>query len=153
MVEDVVEQGAPPANRMAIAVLGLLGVLMSAYLTLHKYGYIGTLACGSGACEVVQTSRYAVFMGVPVPVLGLIGYVLFLIVAIVGLQPASVRSRAVAVLLFILAWGALLFSLYLTYLEKFVIHAWCRWCIASAVVTLLIWLCALAELPRIRRSI
>lgn len=153
MVEDVVEQDAPPANRMAIAVLGLLGVLMSAYLTLHKYGYIGTLACGSGACETVQTSRYAVFMGVPVPVLGLIGYLLFVIVAIVGLQPASVRSRAVAVLLFVMACGALLFSLYLTYLEKFVIHAWCRWCIASAVVTLLIWLCALAELPRIRRSI
>ncbi|HEX6559300.1 MAG TPA: vitamin K epoxide reductase family protein [Longimicrobiales bacterium] len=153
MLEDSAEQDGPPSNRMAIAVLALLGVLISAYLTLHKYGYIGTLACGSGECETVQTSKYAIFAGVPVPVLGLAGYLLLLAVAIAGLQAAWIRSRAFALGLFMLADGALLFSLYLTYLEKFVIHAWCRWCIASAVVTLLIWLFALAELPRLRRSL
>jgi len=155
MVDDtaVDESGSAPANRMAVAVLALVGLLISAYLTLHKYGYIGTLACGSGACETVQTSKYAVLMGVPVPVIGLVGYLLLLVVAIVGLQPGMWRSRGFSIVLFVLADGALLFSIYFTYLEKFVIHAWCRWCIGSAVVSLLIWLFALAEVPRLRRTV
>jgi uncharacterized membrane protein len=151
--DDGIEPSSPPANRMVIALLALVGLFISAYLTLHKYGYIGTLACGTGSCEVVQTSKYAMLLGVPVPVLGVVGYLLLMIVAIVGLQPGAVRNRTLALLLFLLADGALLFSIYFTYLEKFVIHAWCRWCIGSAVVSLLIWVFALAELPRLRRTV
>ena len=144
MNEDVT-----PANRMIIAVLALLGLLISVYLTLHKYGVIGTLACGSGACEVVQTSKWATQFGIPVPVLGLIGYALIFGVALAGLQ---MQSRAMAVAIFVLADLALLFSVYLSLIEQFRIHAWCRWCIGSAVITILIWLSALAELPRFRRT-
>jgi uncharacterized membrane protein len=140
----------PPLNRMVIAVLALIGVLISVYLTLHNYGVIGTLACGAGSCDTVQASKWAVFMGVPVPVLGLIGYALVLVTALVGL--AKTESRALGLALFVLADGAFVFSLYLTYLEAFVIHAWCRWCIASAAITLLIWIASLAELPRLRRA-
>lgn len=51
-----------------ISIVSLLGVLMSVYLLLVKYGYIGTLACGaSGGCSTVQSSRWAVLLGVPVP--------------------------------------------------------------------------------------
>lgn len=135
---------------MVIAILALIGVLVSVYLTLHKYGVIGTLACGAGSCETVQASKWAVFMGVPVPVLGLVGYALVLGTALVGL--AKPGSRAVALALLVLAGGALAFTLYLTYLEAFVIHAWCRWCIASAAITLLISIASLAELPRLRRA-
>lgn len=150
MTEEQQAEAAPPLNRMIIAVLALIGVLVSVYLTLHKYGVIGTLACGTGSCETVQASKWAVFMGVPVPVLGLVGYALVLISALVGL--AKTDSRAVALTLVLLAAGALAFTLYLTYLEAFVIHAWCRWCIASAAITLLISIASLAELPRLRRA-
>ncbi|MGQ0814756.1 MAG: vitamin K epoxide reductase family protein [Gemmatimonadota bacterium] len=148
MIEET-ELAAPPLNRMIIAVLALVGVLMSAYLTLHKFGVIGTLACGTGSCETVQASPWAVFMGVPVPVLGLVGYALLLAVALVGLYPG--RSKAVPILLLVLATGAFGFTLYLTYLEAFVINAWCRWCIVSAALVTLVWLCALAELPALLR--
>lgn len=150
MIEESQVEVSPPMNRMVIAILALIGVLVSVYLTLHKYGVIGTLACGAGSCETVQASKWAVFMGVPVPVLGLVGYALVLGTALVGL--AKPGSRAVALALLVLAGGALAFTLYLTYLEAFVIHAWCRWCIASAAITLLISIASLAELPRLRRA-
>lgn len=145
-------RGAPPLNRMAVAVLALIGVLLSTYLTLYKLGFIGTLACGTGSCETVQASKWAVFMGVPVPFLGLVGYALILGAALLGLQQTWFDNRRVAFALYGLATGAFVFSLYLSYLEQFVIHAWCRWCIVSAVIATLIWLFSLAELPRIRRT-
>ena len=50
-------------RRMVIAVLSLCGIFIATYLTLYKLGYIGTLACGTGVCERVPTSRWAVFLG------------------------------------------------------------------------------------------
>jgi uncharacterized membrane protein len=151
--EQIEQESGPPANRMAIAVLALIGLLISVYLTLHKYGYIGQLICGTGSCELVQTSKWAVLFGVPVPVLGVIGYLLILVLAIISLQPSSHNSRAIGIILFVVADAAFMFSLYLSFLEQFKIHAWCRWCIGSAVVTVLIWLCAVVELPRLRRTV
>lgn len=141
---------APPVNRMIIAVLALIGLLMSLYLTLHKYGFIGTLACGTGSCDTVQTSPWAVFMGIPVPLMGVGGYLLILVLAIVGLQPAYANSRKLGLTLFFLADIALLFTIYLTYLEAFVINAWCRWCIGSAIIVALIWMSTLPELLKRR---
>lgn len=145
-------RSAPPLNRMAIALLALLGVLLSAYLTLYKLGLIGTLACGTGSCETVQASKWAVFFGVPVPVVGLLGYAALLAIALVALQPNWLGDRKLMLALVLLASGGLLFSVYLSYLEMFVIHAWCRWCIVSAVIATLIWLFSLPELPRLRRA-
>jgi len=143
---------APPVNRMAIAVLALIGLLMSVYLTLHKYGYIGTLACGTGSCDTVQTSPWAVFMGIPVPVMGVVGYLVLLVLAVVGLQPAHAENRKLGLLIFLLADIAVAFTVYLTYLEAFVINAWCRWCIGSAIIVTLIWIFSLPELLKLRRA-
>jgi uncharacterized membrane protein len=151
--ESAVEQDvAPPVNRMAIAVLALIGLLMSLYLTLHKFGFIGTLACGTGSCDTVQTSPWAVFMGIPVPLMGVLGYLILLVLAIVGLQPAHADNRKLGLLLFVLADIALLFTIYLTYLEAFVINAWCRWCLGSAAIVLLVWIFSLPELLKLRRA-
>lgn len=149
-VEEVTE--SPPVNRMAIATLALIGVLMSVYLTLHKFGFIGTLACGTGSCDTVQTSPWAVFMGVPVPVMGVLGYLVLMVLAIVGIQPQHVNNRKLGLLLFVLADFALIFTIYLTYLEAFVIHAWCRWCLGSAALVLLIWIFSVPELLKMRRA-
>lgn len=139
-------------NRMAIAVLSLVGLFVALYLTLHRVGVIGSLACGAdGGCSVVQTSGYATFLGVPVPFLGLFGYAM-----IFGVAMAAVRGtrdeRRTGMALLVLATGAFVFSLYLTALEAFVIHAWCRWCVVSAVIATLIFLCSLPEAARLRRE-
>ena len=148
MSDDSIE--SPPLNRMIIAVLALIGVLISTYLTLHKYGFIGSLLCGTGSCETVQASPWAVFMGVPVPVIGLIGYAILLVIALLGLQPRA--GRTLPLILLVIATGAFGFTAYLSYLEAFVIHAWCRWCLVSAALVTLIWILSLVELPKLRRT-
>jgi uncharacterized membrane protein len=138
-------------NRMFIAVLALIGVLISTYMSAYKFGLLGEIACGSGGCRMVQNSPWSVFYGIPVPVIGLLGYTAMLVAALAGVQ-SFVHSRMVPLVITGGAVIGLAFTAYLTYLEAFVIHAWCRWCIASAVLAVLIFLFALPEFRRLRRT-
>lgn len=122
-------------HRQAIAVLSLIGFFVALYLWLYKIGVLGSLQCGTGGCEVVQTSRYADLFGIPVAFYGVVGYGVMFAVSFVGTQPRWVERRGPTQLLALLAGGAFLFALYLTYLELFVIHAICRYCVVSAVIT------------------
>ena len=135
--------------RMAAALMSLIGLFVSAYLYLYKIGRIGTLACGSGACETVQTSQWSRVLGVEVALIGVVGYAVLLGLALVALRPAQAERRGPAVALAGLAGGGVLFSLYLTYVELFVIHAICRWCVGSAAIIVTILLLALLELRRV----
>lgn len=137
-------------KRMAIAVLALVGLLMSVYLLLYKLGFYGELVCGTGACEAVQTSEHAVLLGLPVAGWGVAWYAAVFVLAFLSVQQAYQEATWPARLIFLLAAGGVAFSGYLTYLELFVINAICRWCVASAVVTLLIFI--LAVPPRARRA-
>jgi uncharacterized membrane protein len=129
--------------RMGAAVLSLAGLFISAYLYLYKIGRIGTLACGTGACETVQLSPWSRFGGVEVALIGLLGYGLLLGVSLLSLQPAWALKRWPISLLMFLAGIGLAFTAYLTYIELFVLHAICRWCVASAVMILAIFVAAL----------
>jgi uncharacterized membrane protein len=136
--------------RMGAALLSLLGLFVSAYLYLYKIGRIGTLACGTGGCETVQTSVWSRFAGVEVSLIGMVGYALLLVVALVALRPALADRCGPAAVLVALAAGGVLFTAYLTYLELFVIHAICRWCVGSAAIIVTLLLLGLLELRRLR---
>jgi len=136
---------------MGAALLSLAGILVSAYLWMFKHGYIGTLACGTGGCETVQLSAYSSFLGVDVALIGMVGYVVLLGVALAGLQPGRLERPEPARATVLLAAGGVAFAAYLTWLELFVIHAICRWCVASAVIILLLLLLGLADLRRVAR--
>jgi uncharacterized membrane protein len=138
-------------SRMGVALLSVAGVLISAYLWMFKHGYIGTLACGTGACETVQLSPYSSFLGVDVALLGFLGYAVMLGVSLVGVQPAWLDRPGPTRTLLLLAGGALLFAAYLTGIELFVLHAVCRWCVASAVIVTLIFVLAILDRRRFAR--
>jgi uncharacterized membrane protein len=53
-----------------VSLLGLAGLFVSLYLLLYDLGVYGSLLCGAGSCETVQASRWAVFLGIPVPAWG-----------------------------------------------------------------------------------
>ncbi len=126
-------------RRQAIVVLALVGLLVASYLWLYKIGVIGVLQCGTGACEAVQTSRYADLFGVPVAFVGVAGYAVLFVVGLTGLQPPLATDRRIAVALAALSTVGLVFTLYLTYIELFVLHAMCRWCVVSAALITAIW--------------
>ena len=109
---------------------------------------LGELQCGSGSCEYVQTSRYAELLGLPVAVYGVAGYATLLGLGLAGLQPGLASDRRVSVLLAALTTVGFAFTLYLTAIELFVLHAICRWCVASAVIMTAAWLLSLADLRR-----
>jgi uncharacterized membrane protein len=136
---------------MVIATLALVGVFLATYLTLYKLGYVGTLACGTGECERVQTSRWAIFLGQPVALWGVGFYVAMLVTSAAGSFGTLVESRAVSLVLVAMSgWGAL-FSGWLTYLELARIDAICRYCVASAVIVLALFILSLLDL-RDRRA-
>jgi uncharacterized membrane protein len=128
---------------MLMALIALIGVFVSLYLTLYKLGYIGTLACGTGGCETVQLSKWGDFLGVPVAGWGVVYYVSVLALAIAGVQDRFAGSRRLTIVLVVVTGWGLLFTLWLTYLELFVIHAICRWCVGSATMTVLLFALAL----------
>jgi uncharacterized membrane protein len=135
-------------NRQAIALLALVGFFVALYLWLHALGVGGALKCGTGGCETVQTSRWAVFLGLPVAFYGVVGYFLIFVIALLALRPAASADRKWSVMLVGLSTIGVLFTAWLTYLELFVIHAICRWCVGSAVIITAIWVVAVAGVRR-----
>lgn len=131
---------------MAVALIALVGFFLALYLTLYKIGIMGELACAVGSCERVQSSRYALFAGLPVAAWGLGFYGLVFAIALAGLQPSYERARVIPRALVVLsAWG-LLFSAWLTYLELFVIKGICLWCVISAVLIALLTVASIIDL-------
>ncbi|MFH1765062.1 MAG: vitamin K epoxide reductase family protein [Gemmatimonadota bacterium] len=142
----------PPWNRMVLAMLALLGFLVSLYMLAYAMGFTGPVICGIGNCEAVQSSPYARIGPVPVAALGVLGYLGLLILSFLGLQASSQDSRRLPLGLLGAGVVGLAFSAYLTYLEAFVIHAWCQWCILSAIIMALAFLASLPELRVIGES-
>jgi uncharacterized membrane protein len=135
---------------MLVCVVALVGLFIAAYLTLYHYGYIGALSCSIGSCERVQTSRWSVFLGLPVAAWGLGFYALLLVLAFLAMQPRLVESRGLALAMMLLTGWGVLFSAWLTWLEGRVIHAWCEWCVSSAVLVTIAFFLCLAEWRSLR---
>jgi len=134
------------SKRQLVALLALLGLLIAIYLTLYKTGAIAELNCTVGSCETVQTSRWATFLGLPVAAWGIVFYVALLALALSGVQGSLAESRAVSVaLVAVTGWGVV-FSAWLTYLELFVIHAICQWCVVSAILVTIAFVVAWLDL-------
>jgi len=113
--------------RVAILVVCLIGIGIAGYLTYVHYAGLKVACLSSGGCETVQASRYSKLDGIPVALLGLLGYITIL----VSLATASDIGRAAG---FGTALIGFLFSMYLTYRELFTIKAICQWCVGSAVL-------------------
>ncbi|MBL8095611.1 MAG: hypothetical protein JNL73_15670 [Anaerolineales bacterium] len=126
-----------PARERTILVLCLIGMAVAAYLAYVETAQVPAMCGPVGDCNTVQQSAYARLFGIlPVGWLGVIGYFGILGASLV----ATPRARLIR---FGLVVAGLLFSIYLTFLEPFVIGASCAWCLTSAVImTVLLWLTA-----------
>lgn len=131
---------------MLVALLALTGLFVALYLTLYKTGAIGTLTCSIGSCETVNTSRWSTLLGLPVAAWGLGFYIVALVVSIMATSDRWVDERAPSLVLVALSGWGVLFSLWLTYLELFVIRAICMWCVISAFIVTLIFIVSVLDL-------
>jgi uncharacterized membrane protein len=137
-------------RRMAIAALALAGFFISLYLTLFKLGAIGSLCCTVGSCDTVNLSGWGSFLGIPVAAWGMGFYALVFAIAFAGAHDRWGQHRLVAPALVALTGWGVLFSAWLTWLELFVIHAICMWCVISALIVVVLFGLAMAELRAAR---
>ena len=143
---------APPLNRMVISISALLGLCVALYMWAYAAGLTGPVLCSVGDCEAVQASEFSRIGGIPVAAFGVAGYLALLVTGLMGLRPGFQHSRLVSAILIGGGVAGVVFTGYLTYLEAYVIHAWCQWCVTSAILMLLAFLASLPELRRIGGS-
>ena len=132
-------------KRQLMALVSLAGVFVGVYLTLYKFGVIGSLVCNVGSCEKVQSSKYSVFLGLPVATWGIGFYLLMLVLSIASLQERYADSRGLSLAMLLVASWGVLFTAWLNYLEAFVINAWCEWCLGSASMVLVLFILAFLD--------
>lgn len=116
-------------------VFSFIGIVVSAYLTWIKLTGAYATCVGIGNCESVNSSRFAEISGVPIALIGMIGYLVILLFLIIELRYPD-RIDFLRLILFGFTLTGALYSLYLTYLEVFVLHAICPYCVISAVAML-----------------
>jgi vitamin-K-epoxide reductase (warfarin-sensitive) len=116
----------------AIALLAVAGVAVSSVSLYEHFATSRTSFCDfsqSFNCDVVNRSAYSTVLGVPVALIGIIGYLL-----IIALATIYRNKTETPVLLLIASLGGLAFALYLTYIEKFKLGVWCILCLTSLVL-------------------
>ncbi|NIP30448.1 MAG: hypothetical protein GTO02_10760 [Candidatus Dadabacteria bacterium] len=119
---------------ISIVALSLLGIILSGYLTNKIINYSELNFCLTGVeCDIVNSSRYSKLLGVPVSVFGLIGYLSILTVSFLSLTKNNKWK-----FLYILSMTGFSFTVYLTFLELYIIKAICSLCILSAIIITLI---------------
>jgi uncharacterized membrane protein len=133
--------------RLASLILAALGALVAGYLTYIKLAHVEAICRGVGDCEAVNSSIYSQISGIPIAVLGLAAYLAILV--ILTLEPGLTLLQDYGPLaIFGLALTGTLYSAYLTYVELFVIHAVCPYCVASAVLITALFILSVVRLVR-----
>lgn len=134
-----------------VAVLAAIGIAISSFSLYHHFGREKSSFCDFGElfnCDLVNRSEYSVFLGIPVALIGILGYLLLLALA------TAYREKAETPLL-LLTFSALglIFALRLTYFEAYRLHAWCILCLSSlAVISIVTTLSAVVAGIGLRRG-
>ncbi|MFZ2095164.1 MAG: vitamin K epoxide reductase family protein [Anaerolineales bacterium] len=125
-----------------IPILCVIGLLVAGYLAYVETNRVEAICGPVGDCNTVQESEYARLFGIlPIGILGMAGYGMILLAWVIE-QFSNKRKAAYASLAILGMSGfGVLFSIYLTFLEPFVIGATCAWCLTSSIImTALLWL-------------
>ena len=121
-----------PQLMLAIAVIALAGIVVSSVSLHHHYDTSKTSFCNFSEtfdCDIVNRSTHSTVLGVPVALIGILGYLLILILATIYRDKSETP-----VMLLVACTGGLGLALYLTYIEKFVLAAWCILCLTSLIL-------------------
>jgi vitamin-K-epoxide reductase (warfarin-sensitive) len=119
---------------LAIAIFAILGIAVSSVSLDHHYRKSITSYCDFGQtfnCDIVNRSEYSTIAGVPVALIGIVGYVVLLAFATFYREKAETPGILLAGSGFGLG-----FALYLTYVEKFILGVWCILCLTSLAAIL-----------------
>lgn len=142
--KEAADRVAPPKRKISpwvIPGLSVVGLFVAGYLSYIEITRQEAVCGPVGNCNAVQQSEYARLFGIlPIGVLGVVGYALILILWAIEMNGPASQKRLATIGIGALSLFGVLFSIYLTFLEPFVIGATCAWCLTSAVImTLIFW--------------
>lgn len=123
--------------------LGTVGFLDSVYLSIIHFTNNSIICDGTNACDLVLTSPYSSFAGIPLALYGVIFYAYIIIVSNLMLDKIKNGSNLSPKLITPVAFLGFSFSLYFTYLQAFIINSYCTFCLISAGTATLIFITAL----------
>ena len=132
---------------IALVTLAIIGLLVSIYMTIYKITSNDSMCIGSKDCSVVNASRYSEIYGIPVAVLGVVGYAAILAILLLERNPGFFNQNG-TMLLFGLSLTGFLFTLYLIFIEVALIKAYCPFCIASQTAMTLIFILSIIRVVR-----
>ncbi|HMD99886.1 MAG TPA: thioredoxin domain-containing protein [Terriglobia bacterium] len=135
-------------RRLLLFALSLVGLFISLYLLWVYTSPSHPLVCLGTGCDTVRASPYAHVMGYPMPMFGVLMYSAVALLLFAEPLVASWTARRIRSLVLVILSAAFLCSVYLTGLEAFAIHAWCEWCVTSAIVITLMLALAIWEALR-----
>lgn len=118
----------------------IIGAINAIYLSWIKFSHNERLcAPGIGDCYTVNTSRYSELYGIPVAIFGLATFLLIIAILILETRFSFLEENGYLAIFGISLVGTI-YSAYLSYLEEFVLHAWCPYCLLSAVLITIIFI-------------
>lgn len=133
--------------RQLTIALTILGLLVAVYMTIYKITNNESMCVGSSGCSEVNASRYSEINGIPVAVLGVLGYAAILALLFLEQRPGIFQENG-TMMFFGVSLLGFLFTLYLIYLEVALIKAYCPFCLASQAVMIVIFIISVMRLVR-----
>lgn len=123
----------------ALLILAFLGFLDATYLTILHYKAVVPPCTIAKGCEVVLTSKYATILGIPIALLGSLFYVAIIALTFLALQT---KKFVFLQLLILITSTGIIVSGVLVYLQAFVLHAYCQYCLTSEFINFLLFDCS-----------
>jgi len=124
-----------------------VGFAIGIYMTIFSATGNEAMCLGSGACSTVTASRYSVINGIPVPVIGLVGNLALLGVLFFETRNSFLQKNG-TLIFFGFALAGFAFTLWLIYLEIFILKAFCPFCVTAQTVMILTFIIAVTRLIR-----
>jgi uncharacterized membrane protein len=133
--------------RQITIALAVLGLLVAIYMTIYKITNNASMCIGSSGCSEVNASRYSEINGIPVAVLGVLGYAAILALLFLEQRPGIFQQNG-TMMFFGISLLGFLFTLYLIYVEVALIKAYCPFCLTSQAVMTIIFIISVIRLIR-----
>lgn len=128
-------------------VLAIIGLLVSIYMTIYKVTSNDNMCIGSKDCSVVNASKYSEVNGIPVAVVGMLGYAAILAVLWLEREPGFFKANG-TMILFGLSLTGFLFTVWLIYVEIALLKALCPFCVTSQIAMTLIFILSVIRVVR-----
>ena len=134
-------------SKITSIVLACLGAIDATYLLIYKLTNNNAMCLGNGGCHDVNFSTYSQIAGIPVSLLGLVAYLVMAFILLMENRLNLAREYG-PLAIFGISLSGTLYTVYLTWIELYVIHRVCPFCVASAIIILLIFILSIVRLVK-----